>query len=96
MKVSDYIERPVTLITPDIVKLLTSIHEHRGKLDLFFTTSSGALVSLMEVAKIQSAGSSKRIAGIQTTDKRLEELVRNKSHPGQNNQERNNGSLPRH
>ena len=81
MKVFDYIERPVTLITPDIVKLLTSIHEHRGKLDLFFTTSSSALVSLTEVAKIQSTGSSNRIEGIQTTDKRLEELVRNKSQP---------------
>ncbi|MFP3154599.1 Fic family protein [Lachnospiraceae bacterium ZAX-1] len=35
----------------------------------------------MEIAKIQSTGASNRIEGINTTDKRLEELVRNKSAP---------------
>jgi Fic family protein len=35
----------------------------------------------MEIAKVQSTGASNRIEGIHTTDKRLEELVRDKSAP---------------
>jgi len=42
----------------------------------------------MEVAKIQSTGASNRIEGIYTTDKRLEELVRNKSAPRNRNEQK--------
>ena len=81
MKNFDYTDIPKTLLTPDIVAMLTSIHEHKGKQALFVEAHADALTTLMEIAKIQSTGASNRIEGINTTDKRLEELVRDKSAP---------------
>ncbi|MDR3345063.1 MAG: Fic family protein [Oscillospiraceae bacterium] len=81
MKAFDYIETPKALLTPDIVAMLTSIHEHKGKQELFVEAHADALTTLVEIAKIQSTGASNRIEGINTTDKRLEELVRDKSAP---------------
>jgi Fic family protein len=48
---------------------------------LFIEAHADVLSTLMEIAKIQSTGASNRIEGIHTTDKRLEELVRDKSTP---------------
>jgi Fic family protein len=81
MKTFDYTDAPKTLLTPDIVAMLTGIHEHKGKQGLFVEAHSDALATLTEIAKIQSTGASNRIEGINTTDKRLEELVRDKSAP---------------
>ena len=81
MKAFDYINAPKALLTPDIVAMLTSIHEHKGKQELFVKAHADALTTLMVIAKIQSTGASNRIEGINTTDKRLEELVRYKSAP---------------
>ena len=81
MKHFDYNDLPKTLLTPDIVAMLTSIHEHKGKQELYIEAHADALTTLMEIAKIQSTGASNRIEGISTTDKRLEELVRDKSAP---------------
>ena len=81
MKTFDYKNPPKTLLTPDIVAMLTSIHEHKGKQELYIEAHADALNTLMEIAKIQSTGASNRIEGIHTTDKRLEELVREKSAP---------------
>ena len=81
MKTFDYINAPKTLLTPDIVAMLTSIHEHKGKQELYLEAHADALATLVEIAKIQSTGASYRIEGISTTDKRLDELVRDKSAP---------------
>ena len=35
MKNFDYKDAPEALLTPDIVAMLTSIHEHKGKQGLF-------------------------------------------------------------
>ena len=81
MKSFEYKSSPRQLLTPDIVAMLTSIHEHKGKQELFIEANADVLNSLMEVAKIQSTGASNRIEGIHTTDKRLEEIVKDKSTP---------------
>ena len=81
MKTFDFAESAKSLYTSDIVAMLTRIHEHKGKQELFIETHADALSTLLEVAKIQSTGASNRIEGIGTTDKRLEELVRDKSAP---------------
>jgi Fic family protein len=81
MKNYDYDNIPKTLLTPDVVATLTGIHEHKGKQDLFIEAHADVLTALMEIAKIQSTGASNRIEGIRTTDKRLEELVREESAP---------------
>jgi len=61
--------------------MLTSIHEHKGKQELYIEAHADALNMLMEIAKVQSTGASNRIEGIHTTDKRLNELVKDKSTP---------------
>jgi len=81
MKKYDYRNVPKVLLTPDIVSMLTSIHEHKGKQELYIEAHADALTTMMEIAKVQSTGSSNRIEGIHTTDKRLEELVKDKSAP---------------
>jgi len=81
LKIFDYNDSPKGLLTPDIVAMLTGIHEHKGRQELFIESHADVLTTLMEVAKIQSTGASNRIEGIRTTDKRLEELVRDKSAP---------------
>jgi len=87
MKSFEFVKTPKALLTPDIVAMLTSIHEHKGKQDLYIEAHSDVLTSLIEIAKIQSTGASNRIEGIYTTDKRLEELVRDNSDPQNRNEQ---------
>lgn len=61
--------------------MVSSIHEHKGKQELFLEANIDELKTLLEVALIQSTGASNRIEGIYTTDKRLEELVSQKAEP---------------
>ena len=81
MRKFDFLKNSEKLLTPEIVQLLGSIHEHKGKQELFVEANVDELKTLLEVALIQSTGSSNRIEGIFTTDKRLEELVSQKTEP---------------
>jgi len=81
LKNFDYTDIPKALLTPDIVAMLTGIHEHKGKQELYIEAHADVLTTLMEIAKVQSVGSSNAIEGIHTTDQRLKELVRDKSTP---------------
>lgn len=81
MKKYDYLKAPERLFTPEIIQMITRIHEHKGKQELFIEANLDELKTLMEVAKIQSTGASNRIEGIYTSDKRLEELVVQKVEP---------------
>ena len=73
MKNFDYITNPAKLLTPEIVQMVGSIHEHKGKQELFLEANIDELKTLLEVALIQSTGASNRIEGIFTSDKRLED-----------------------
>lgn len=81
MRRFDYAKASKKLLTPEIVQMLTSLHEHKGRQDLFVEANIDELETLLEVAMIQSTGASNRIEGIFSTDKRLEELVRQKAEP---------------
>lgn len=81
MRTFDYIKSPAKLLTPEIVQMVGSIHEHKGKQELFLEANIDELKTLLEVALIQSTGASNRIEGIFTSDKRLEELVTQKAEP---------------
>lgn len=81
MRVFDYINAPEKLLTSEIVQMIGSIHEHKGKQELFVEANADELKTLLEVALIQSTGASNRIEGIFTSDKRLEELVSQKAEP---------------
>ena len=81
MRNFDYITNPAKLLTPEIVQMVGSIHEHKGKQELFLEANIDELKTLLEVTLIQSTGASNRIEGIFTSDKRLEELVSQKAEP---------------
>ena len=81
MRDFDYIASPAKLLTPEIVQMVGSIHEHKGKQELFLEANIDELKTLLEVALIQSTGASNRIEGIFTSDKRLKELVSQKAEP---------------
>ena len=81
MRSFDYTTASEKLLTPEIVQMIGSIHEHKGKQELFLEANRDELKTLLEVALIQSTGASNRIEGIFTSDKRLEELVSQKAEP---------------
>ncbi len=81
MRIFDYQKEPEKFLTPEIVQMLSSIHEHKGKQELFLEANIDELKTLLEVSLIQSTGASNRIEGIYTTDERLEELVKQKAEP---------------
>ena len=66
MREFDYITSPAKLLTPEIVQMVSSIHEHKGKQELFLEANVDELKTLLEVALIQSTGASNRIEGIST------------------------------
>ncbi|HOQ37232.1 MAG TPA: hypothetical protein PK033_08370 [Acetivibrio sp.] len=59
MRDFDYTNRWQKLLTPDIVNLLTQIHEFKSEQTLFIEAKADTLTQLMEIAKIQSTEASK-------------------------------------
>lgn len=87
MRDFDYTATPNALLTPEIVRMLGSLHEHKGKQELFLEANRDELNSLLNVALIQSTGASNRIEGVYTSDKRLKELVCQKAEPRNRSEE---------
>ena len=86
MRAFDYSNRWEKLLTPDIVALLTQIHEYKGEQALFVEAKADALTRLVEIAKIQSTDASNKIEGIYTSDARLKALVKDKTTPKTRNE----------
>lgn len=83
----DYKESPKNLLTPEIVNMLSSLHEFRGKQELYIEAESDILTALLNIAKIQSTKASNKIEGIYTSDERLEALVMEKAEPQNRSEE---------
>lgn len=66
------------LLTPEIVALLTQIHEHKGEST---QVQEDSLTHLIEIARIQSTEASNKIEGIYTSDERLQQIVKDKTTP---------------
>ncbi len=81
MRQFEYKKEYAKLLSPDVVGMLTAIHEYRGEQNLFIEAKSDVLDQLLEIAKIQSTEASNRIEGIITTDERLKKIVRDKTMP---------------
>lgn len=81
MRKLNYEKRYHKLLTPEIVALLTQIHEFKGEQALFMGTKPDVLTQLSEIAKVQSTEASNRIEGIYTSDERLKKIVRDKTVP---------------
>lgn len=81
MRKYDYSNTWKKLLTPEIVMLLTQIHEFKGQQNLFIESKADALTRLVDIAKIQSTEASNRIEGIYTSDERLKMIVKDKTAP---------------
>lgn len=75
-----------SLLQPDIVNLISQIHEYKGEQTLFIEAKSDTLVQLVEIARIQSTEASNKIEGIYTSDERLKKLVWDKTRPKTRNE----------
>lgn len=81
MRIFNYRKFSDQLYTKEIVDLLSEIHEFRGKQDLYLEAYPDVLGAMTRVAKIQSTEASNRIEGIYTSDKRLQDIMAEKSEP---------------
>ena len=81
MRTYDYSKKWQQLLTPEIVTMLSQIHEFKGEQNLFIEAQSDNLTQLVEIAKIQSIEASNKIEGIFTSDERLKKLVTDKTTP---------------
>lgn len=75
-----------SLLTPEIVPLLTKIHEFKGEQNLFIEAHADELEHLLEIARIQSTEASNRIEGIYTSDERLKLIALDKTMPRTRNE----------
>lgn len=69
------------LLSPEIVGLVSQIHEFKGRQENLQNVKQDVLIQLVEVAKIQSTEASNKIEGIVTTSERLQKIVRKKTMP---------------
>ena len=74
------------LMTPGVVSALGDIRELKGKTASLSALNPETFSTLVEVAKIQSTGASNRIENISTSDKRLRELMIDKTDPRNRNE----------
>jgi len=81
MRSFNYSRRYSALLTPDIVAMLTKIHEFKGEQALFIESKADTLTQLVEIAKVQSTEASNKIEGISTSDDRIKKLVLDKTMP---------------
>lgn len=81
MREFDYKKEYRKMLTADIVSLLTSIHEFKGRQLQIENKNVNVLTTLVEVAKIQSTDASNKIEGISTSDERLKKIVKEKTRP---------------
>lgn len=87
MREYDYAHKWAKLLTPDIVSLLTKIHEYKGEQTLFIEAYADVLTELIDIAKIQSTEASNKIEGIYTSDERLKKIVQEKTIPKTRNEQ---------
>ena len=86
MRNINYTEKWKQLLTPEIVSLLTRIHEFKGEQNLFIEAHADELEYLLEIARVQSTEASNKIEGIYTSDERLKLIALNKTTPKTRNE----------
>ncbi len=77
----DYRTSLPSICTPVTMGAVVSIHECKGKQELYQRLKPEPFGKLAAVARVQSIGSSNKIEGIETTDARLEALAAEKVVP---------------
>lgn len=86
MRHYDYKGKYEKLLLPDIVAMVSQIHEYKGEQSFFIEAKSDTLAQLLEIAKIQSTEASNRVEGIYVSDERLRKIVKDKTMPKTRNE----------
>lgn len=81
MRKFDYRSGYGMLLTPQMVGLLSQIHECKGEQKSLIGARADALTQLLETARIQSTDASNRMEGIDTHNDRLKKIVMDKTMP---------------
>lgn len=84
MRRFDYKAEYNKVLTPEIVSLLTRIHEFKGMTSKI--EEKNIWDNLIEIAKIQSTDASNKIEGISTSNERLQKIVKEKTMPKTRNE----------
>lgn len=87
MKTFDYKKYKTYTWDAEIINLLTSIYEYKGRQDTFIQRKPGVLKRLVEIAKVQSVEDSNKIEGIVTTAARIKSLLSDKTAPRNRDEE---------
>ena len=87
MRNFDYREKWKKLLTPEIISLLTLIHEYKGEQRLIVERYADVLTDLVDFARIRSTKSSYEIDGIYFPDERLKKIVLDKTMPRNRNEQ---------
>lgn len=83
----DYATKWQKLLTPEIVSMLTQIHEYKGGQISFAEVKEEILTQLIDEAKIQSIEASNKMEDIYISGERLKKLVKDKTRPRTRNEE---------
>ncbi len=86
MRTFDYSKLGEMNYDREILSLVSQIHEHKGRQELFLSQRPEDLERLIEIAKIQSTEASNEIEGIRTTNTRLKQLCAEKTAPRNRNE----------
>lgn len=81
MRKFDYVNLKNEKWDNEILGYIASIHEEKGKANIYIKQKPIELNKLVEIAKIQSTETSNTIEGIRTTNTRLKQLVNEKTTP---------------
>lgn len=91
MRTFNYLKLMELSLPVSIYHMIASIHEYKGKQELYVENYPDILEKMIDVAKIQSTKSSNAIEGIYTNDTRLKELMKKKVEPKNRNEEEISG-----
>ncbi len=87
MRIFDYKKYKNYAWDSEVMGLVATIHEYRGRQTLYLAQKPAVLDKLVEIAKVQSTESSNEIEGIRTTTGRLKQLVTDKTTPKNRDEE---------
>lgn len=74
------------VLNSEIFAILLELHEFKGRQSKLLETKQDVLLQLVDMAKIQSTEASNKIEGIQTSNERLNALLKDKTMPKSRNE----------
>lgn len=83
----DYSEIMRQVMEPAVVRLLMTVQEYSGRVQVYRDAKPAVLEKLREVARVQSTAASNRIEGVVTTNARLKALMQQTTEPRNRSEE---------